>query len=115
MEEYKLEDEYNPQSRYADLSDIEPEFWKKKKLEELTAKKDAITADFAEMLEAYTKQEINEKTITVSAVRSKEPSLLSGEFIMKVIKTAGPLCAAGFMACLVGLIISRKKEEKARA
>jgi uncharacterized membrane protein len=42
----------------------------------------------------------------------KKPSLLSGEFAVRMIKTAGPLCAVGFMVCMVLLIISRRKEEK---
>lgn len=29
-EEYCLEEEYDPESRFADLSDVEPEFWRKK-------------------------------------------------------------------------------------
>lgn len=28
-EEYCLEEEYDPESRFADLSDVEPEFWRK--------------------------------------------------------------------------------------
>lgn len=31
-----LEDEYNPQSRFDDLKKVEPEFWKHKKLEEMS-------------------------------------------------------------------------------
>ena len=34
--EYNLEAAYDPQSRYDDLSRFEPEFWKKKKLEEMS-------------------------------------------------------------------------------
>lgn len=83
-----------------------------KKLETLYAKKNEIEADFSAMLEAYTAREINEKTVSVDKVKYKAPSLLSGAFAVKVIKTAGPLCAVGFMVCMVMLIISRRKEEK---
>ena len=85
------------------------------KIAALIAKKNAIVADFAAMLEAYTAQEINEKTVLVTAAKYYAPSLLSGAFAMKVIKTAGPICAVGFMVCLVLLIRSRRKEEKAKS
>ncbi len=85
-----------------------------KKLEALIAKKNEIEADFSVMLEAYTAREINEKTVFVDKVKYKAPGLLSGAFAVKAIKTAGPLCAVGFMVCMVLLIISRRKEEKAR-
>ena len=82
------------------------------KIQTLTAKKDAITSDFATMLAAYSAQEINEKTVSAAKVKYEMPKLLSGTFIKKVLKTAGPLCAVGLMVCLVLLIRSRKREEK---
>ena len=84
-----------------------------KKIDTLQAKRDAVRNEFAAMLDAYAAQEINEKTVSVSAVKYKSPSILSGAFIVKAIKTAGPICAIGFMLCMVLLIISRRKEEKA--
>ena len=66
------------------------------------------------MLDAYAAQEINEKTVSVTELKYKTPKLLSGAYIVKVIKTAGPFCAVGFMVCMVLLINSRRKEEKAR-
>ena len=83
------------------------------KIQTLTTKRDAIVSDFAAMLDAYSAQEINERTVSTTAVKYKAPSLISGAFIMKVLKTAGPICAVGFMVCLVLLIRSRRKEEKA--
>lgn len=83
------------------------------KIKALTAKKDAVTSDFAAMLDAYTAQEINEKTVSVIDLKYKAPKILSGAFIVKAIKTAGPICAVGLMVCLVLLIRSRRKEEKA--
>lgn len=85
-----------------------------KKLEKLIAKKDVVSSDFAAMLDAYTVQEINDNTVSVTAVRYTTPSVFSGTFVMKVLKTAGPICAVGFMICMVLLIISRRKEEKAK-
>ncbi len=84
------------------------------KIRALTGKKGTISNDFAAMLDAYAAQEINEKTVSVTELKYKTPKLLSGAYIVKVIKTAGPFCAVGFMVCMVLLIISRRKEEKAR-
>lgn len=84
------------------------------KLDMLRAKRDDVRSDFAAMLDAYAAREINEKTVSVTELKYKTPSLLSGAYIVKVIKTAGPFCAVGFMVCMVLLIISRRKEEKAR-
>ena len=84
------------------------------KLDMLRAKRDDVRSDFAAMLDAYAAREINEKTVSVSGLKYKTPSLLSGAFIVKAIKTAGPFCAVGFIVCMVLLIISRRKEEKAR-
>lgn len=84
------------------------------KLDMLRTKRDDVRSDFAAMLDAYAAREINEKTVSVSGLKYKTPSLLSGAYIVKVIKTAGPFCAVGFMVCMVLLIISRRKEEKAR-
>ena len=86
-----------------------------KKIDALRAKKDAVTADFAAMLDAYTEQQINEKTVAVTAAKYSVPSILSGEFILKAVKTAGPICAVGFIVCMVLLVISRRKEEKVKA
>lgn len=85
-----------------------------KKIETLRVKRDVVMDNFAAMLDAYAAQEINEKTVSVSGLKFKSPRVFSGAFIVKVIKTAGPICAVGFMVCLVLLIISRRKEEKAR-
>ena len=85
------------------------------KIQSLLAKKDAITADFLAMMNAYTAQEINEKTVSITAAKSYKSSILSGAFVKKAIVTAGPFCAVGFMVCMVLLIISRRKEEKQKS
>ena len=82
------------------------------RIQDLTAKKNAVAVDFAAMLDAYSEREINEKTVSVSGLKYKAPSLISGAFIVKAIKTAGPICAIGFMVCMVLLILSRRKEYK---
>ena len=83
------------------------------RIQGLIAKKTAVAADFAAMLDAYSAREINEKSVSVSGLKYKAPTLLSGAFIVKAIKTAGPICAVGFMVCMVLLILSRRKEYKA--
>ena len=85
------------------------------RIQGLIAKKTAVAADFAAMLDAYSAREINEKSVSVSGLKYKAPSLLSGAFVVKAIKTAGPICAVGFMVCMVLLICCRRKEEKLSA
>ena len=84
------------------------------KIAALTAKKNEVAKEFAGMLEGYNTREINESSVSFTGVKYKAPSLLSGTFVMKVIKTAGPICMVGFMVCIVLIIISRRKEEKAK-
>ena len=86
-----------------------------KQLETLTAKKDKVTSDFRAMLDAYARQEINESTVSVSGLKYKAPSILSGAFLTKAIKTTGPIVVVALMVCLVFLIISRRREEKGKA
>ncbi|MBR3429185.1 MAG: hypothetical protein IKG87_03705 [Clostridia bacterium] len=75
-------------------------------------KLNAVTEDFTAFLKAYSEQEMNDRTVAVTAVKYNAPKLLSGSFIKMALKTAGPICAVGFMICLIGIIISRRKEEK---
>lgn len=84
------------------------------KLMELVAKKEAVSKAFASMLDAYTAQEINESTVVTTSAKYDKPSLFSVTFVVKVVKTAGPICAIGFMVCMVLLIRDRRKEEKIR-
>ena len=85
-----------------------------KGIDNALAKLNAITEDFAEFLQAYSAREMNDSTVAVTAVKYNAPKLLSGAFIKKDIKTAGPICVLGFIVCLVCIIVSRRKEEKAK-
>ena len=83
-----------------------------KQIENLSAKKDKVTSDFKTLLDDYARREINESTVLTSNPRYTAPSLFSGTFITKAIKTAGPICVAAFIICVILLIISIRKEEK---
>ena len=83
-----------------------------KNIAALVEKGDSIIDDFQSMLQAYNDQEINDLTITVTRYDYKTPEVLSGAFIKKAVKTAGPICAIGFMLCMILIVISRKREEK---
>ena len=78
----------------------------------LVTESDAILAEFKAMLQAYSSQKINELTVTVTKYVYKAPALLSGAFIKKVIMTAGPIMAIGFMVSMALIARSRNKEEK---
>ena len=63
------------------------------------------------LVSAFNEQEINNLSVVQSAVRYKAPSIISGSFIVMVIKTAGPICALGLIVALVLIIISRKRDK----
>jgi hypothetical protein len=73
-----------------------------------------IWSQFAKMLEAYTDQELNEQTVRDSKLRYDTPGLLSGAFVKKAIKTAGPFVAIGFIICMLMLLRIVIREEKER-
>ena len=83
------------------------------RIEALKAKKKSVVSEFKTMLNAYSAQEINEKTVSATVVKYDAPSLFTGKFIYKAIFTAGPFCAIGFIACMALLVRARRKEEKA--
>ena len=85
-----------------------------KRIGDLLARREEAVNEFIQLLDAYSAKQISKKTVTVSAVEYKTPNLLSGSFLVKVVRTAGPFCAVGLMVCLVLLLRSRRKEEKAR-
>lgn len=42
---YDIEEDYDPETRFADLSDVEPEFWKKKPLEKMNKREWELLCD----------------------------------------------------------------------
>ena len=78
----------------------------------LTSIGDAMIADFRAMMEGYNAHQINELTVAASEPVYRMPKFISGSFIVRVIKTAGPIVAIGFMVCMALIAISRRKEEK---
>ena len=83
-----------------------------RKMTAAVEKKNTVTDDFVAMLSSYTAREINEETVSVTELKYKTPSLLSGAYLKTAVKTAGPLCALGFMVCVILLIRSRRREVK---
>ena len=75
-------------------------------------KRDGIIADFAALLKAFNEQEINDTTFSVTKAKYFAPKFLSGAFALRVVKTAGPICALTLIACLAALVLSRRREEK---
>lgn len=79
----------------------------------LAAKREAVMKDFADLIQQYNDKYVNDATVSVFGYQYKAPSLLSGAFIKQTIKIAGAFCLVGFIVCMILLIHSRRKEEKA--
>lgn len=79
----------------------------------LVAKREAVMKDFADLIRQYNDKYVNDATVSVFGYQYRAPSLLSGAFIKQTIKIAGAFCLVGFIVCMILLIHSRRKEEKA--
>lgn len=75
----------------------------------LLSKKDAVINDFAAMLQHYNDSQLNDSTVTTTNIKYKTHSLLSGVFIVKCIKTTGPIFVIGLLICLILKIRKEKK------
>ena len=80
---------------------------------DVVARLNTLTEEFSALLKAYSGHEMNDRTVAVTSVKYRTPKILSAEFAVLAVKTAGPLCVLGLIACLAGLIASRRKQEKA--
>ncbi len=72
-----------------------------------------VTEKFSALLKSYSEREMNDRTVSITDVRYKTPKVFSVPFLVQAVRTAGPLCALGLIGCLIGLVISRRKQEKA--
>lgn len=81
-----------------------------KNLSALVEKGQGILNDFKAMLEAFNQEQINELNLAATSVRYNAPRVLSGAFVKKAIMVAGPICTLGFLACMLMIFISRKRE-----
>ena len=68
-----------------------------------------IIADFKTLLTAFNEKNINPGTVTVSAVKYDAPSLFSLSFVKQAVKTSIPVCAVGFIFCLIILLPKMKQ------
>ncbi len=71
-----------------------------------------ITESFSTTMNAYSEQEMNDRTVAIAAMEYDSPKLLSGAFVKQLIMAAGPVCVLGLMVCIVIMIISQKKARK---
>ena len=76
----------------------------------LVKKYEAIMEDFATLINAYNAMTLNDASVEILPGRYNTPSLLSGRFLVMLIKTAGPICCCGLIVCLVILIMQKKKQ-----
>ena len=81
-----------------------------KNLSTLVEKGQVILNDFKAMLEAFNQEQINELNLAATSVRYDAPRVLSGAFAKKAVMVAGPICTLGFLACMLMIFISRKRE-----
>jgi flagellin-like hook-associated protein FlgL len=77
----------------------------------LVEKYQTIMEDLSKLVRAYNNTIINDSSVQIGKGRFYgTPGLLSSQFIVTMIKTAGPFCCIGLMICLVMIIADRKKK-----
>ena len=91
----------------AELSIVEDE------IKALEDKIIVIENDFSAMLTAYNEMQLNEATIEITPTLISSKKLISGAFIKTGIKCAGPFISISIMACIVMVLLDRKKKNKA--
>ena len=82
-------------------------------IEVLLGKKDTIVNDFVSILKAYNDNQLNDSTVSMTKIKTHSSSLISGAFVKKGIKTAGPIVVVGLLICLVLIIRKQKPDSKA--
>ena len=79
----------------------------------LVEKYQGIMEDLTKLIRAYNEKIINDSSIQIIKGKFRNaPGLLSSEFAVTMIKTAGPFCCVGLMICLGIIIADRKKKLK---
>ena len=81
-----------------------------KDIESVLQTKNAILADFADQLNAYNREKLNDGTVVTTYKKVNVPSLISGAFIIRCIKTVGPFFAIGLMICFILKLRDEKKK-----
>lgn len=75
---------------------------------------DSLEVQFKEMVAAYNDTLVSDDSIIISPTTYTAPKLLSGGFIVQVIKCCGPLCILVLILCfLYGFICEVKKQKMA--
>ena len=73
----------------------------------------AVKNDLSDLIRAYNDCTINDSTVQVVPAYYFSLKLISFAFIRDAFTTIAPLCSLGLMVCLVLIIVSRRKEQKA--
>ena len=81
-----------------------------KDIEGVLQTKDTILADFAEMLNAYNREKLNDGTVVTKFKKVNETSIISGTFVIRCIKTVGPFFAIGLILCVILKLRDEKKK-----
>lgn len=81
-----------------------------KDIESVLKMKEAILSDFADQLDAYNREKLNDGTVVTTFKKVKVTSLLSGTFIVRCIKTVGPFFAIGLVLCIILKLRDEKKK-----
>ena len=76
----------------------------------LIGKREAVLTELNRLIAQYNSENINDLTVSVSALKTEIPSLFSVAFLKQTVKYAGALCVLGFIVCLILIIRSRRKE-----
>ena len=79
----------------------------------LKEKAAAIFSQYREMLAAFNAEKLNEMSVAITNCKYTAPKVLSGAFVKKAIKTAGPICLTGLLAVLMMLFIVNRRKMRA--
>lgn len=81
-----------------------------KDIETLLNTKNVILSDFADQLNAYNREKLNDGTVLTTFKKVNSTSFISGAFIVRCIKTVGPFFAIGLILCIILKLRDDKKK-----